>query len=129
VDLDSSAPAQIDVNGLPIDWELYYFGRTGLDANSDPDGDGLSLMYEYLAGLDPTVPVSFQFTGIQPTQQGTTLEWFSISNRVYALQRTSSLSTGFADIITNIVGTPPSNSFTDTNAQGFGPYFYRLRVQ
>src|SRR5262249_9691413 len=31
-----------DGNGLPDAWEIFWFGRTGIDPNADPDGDGAS---------------------------------------------------------------------------------------
>ncbi len=43
-----------DGDGLPDWWEVYYFGSTALwDGMGDPDGDGLSNRYEYLAGTSP----------------------------------------------------------------------------
>jgi alpha-tubulin suppressor-like RCC1 family protein len=39
---------------LPDWWQLQYFGQTGVDANGDSDGDGVSNFQEYLAGSDPT---------------------------------------------------------------------------
>jgi hypothetical protein len=45
-----------DGSGLPIWWQLQYFGTTGLDPFSfDPSGDGFTLLDAFLAGLDPTV--------------------------------------------------------------------------
>ena len=44
-----------DGSGLPIWWELLYFGQTGVDPNADPDGDGLTNLQEYILGTDPTV--------------------------------------------------------------------------
>ena len=44
-----------DGNGLPDWWEFKYFGRLGMDPNSDPNGDGHSLLYDYTNGLDPNV--------------------------------------------------------------------------
>ena len=43
-----------DGSGLPVAWELTYFGATGVDANADPDGDGVSNYQEFLDGTDPT---------------------------------------------------------------------------
>ena len=47
---------QSDTNGLPCWWELQYFGKTGVDPNADPDGDGLSNLQEYQWGTDPNNP-------------------------------------------------------------------------
>jgi hypothetical protein len=40
---------------LPIWWQLQNFGRTGLDPNSDPGGQGLSLLESYLEGAEPNL--------------------------------------------------------------------------
>jgi alpha-tubulin suppressor-like RCC1 family protein len=47
-------PAIYDINGLPIAWELQYFGQKGVNPNADPDGDGWSNWQEYLNGTNPT---------------------------------------------------------------------------
>jgi hypothetical protein len=43
-----------DGNGLPDWWELKYFGAIGQDPNSDPDGSGFPLIYDYIYGINPT---------------------------------------------------------------------------
>jgi hypothetical protein len=47
--------ADSDGNGLPDAWEIKYFGQTGLDPNSDLDGDGNTLLYDFQNGIDPNV--------------------------------------------------------------------------
>lgn len=44
-----------DGNGLPVWWQLKYFGTTGIDPYADPDGDGWNNLQEYQNGTDPTV--------------------------------------------------------------------------
>ena len=41
-------------NGLPVAWELAYFGTNGVNPNADPDADGVSNYQEYLDGTNPT---------------------------------------------------------------------------
>jgi hypothetical protein len=43
-----------DTNALADDWEMQYFGHTGVDPNADPDGDGLTNLQEFQLGTDPT---------------------------------------------------------------------------
>ena len=43
-----------DGGGLPDYWQLQYFGQLGMDSDSDPDGNGQSLLYDYQNGMDPT---------------------------------------------------------------------------
>ena len=44
----------------------------------------------------------------------------------YFLQRTANLASPFTLVATNIVGLAGTTSFTDTNAAGAGPSFYRV---
>ena len=129
VDLTVSTPIILDpLNGLPVDWELSYFGRTGIDPFADPDGDGMNNLAEYRAGTDPNSAASgLRFTEILPVKTGIELKWLSQDYKTYALQRSASLSSKFVDIQTGIAGTAPTNTFVDTTATG-GPYLYRLRM-
>ena len=65
VDTDDNSVADFledqDGNGLGDWWEIKYFGRTGLDPNSDPDGDGGSLLSDYQSQSDPNV-ISFSLS-------------------------------------------------------------------
>jgi hypothetical protein len=40
-------------NGLPDDWELFYFGYLGVDPNLDPDGEGFTNLQDYQNGNNP----------------------------------------------------------------------------
>jgi len=137
VDLEISIPClDSDGNGLPDCWEQAFFGRIGVDPNADPDQDGMSNLAEYLAGTDPSDPDSlFKFISIEPAStngpistNGVIITWSSTTNKLYSLQRSFDLLTGFADIKTNIAATPTTNSYQDTTATGIGPYFYRLKL-
>lgn len=46
--------ADTDADGLPDDWEKFYFDRSASGANDDPDGDGMKNLDEFRAGTDPT---------------------------------------------------------------------------
>ena len=126
----AATPQDSDGDGLPDWWEALYFGGNG-NPNADPDGDGMSNLAEYRAGTNPTDRNSvFAFIRILPDPAGgLSVEWSSISNRTYVLQRSTNLPGGFVDLQTGIQGTPPMNSVRDASAVDPGPYFYRLRVQ
>jgi hypothetical protein len=132
VDLQVAIPCiDSDGNGLCDWWELLFFGRLGVNPNADADGDGLSNLAEYRAGTDPIDPNSvFKFIDVtNDAAGGIRVEWSSVAGRVYTLQRSSSLLTGFTDLQQNIQATEPKNTYRDTNAAPPGPYFYRLRLQ
>jgi hypothetical protein len=130
VDLTVSLPVVLDFNGLPVDWELSHFGRTGIDPSTDPDGDGMSNLAEYRAGTDPNDPNSvFRFIEITPVQGGIRLGWLSANYKTYTLQRSSGPLGTYLDIQTGITAAAPTSTWLDATAPGSGPYFYRLRLE
>ncbi len=69
-----------DGSGLADWWELQYFHHLGLDPNSDPVGDGWTLLQDYEQGLNPTNFITPPaITGLTVTQtngqNGITLTW------------------------------------------------------
>jgi hypothetical protein len=56
--------------------------------------------------------------------------WQSVSNRAYFLERASRLAPAdFTLLATNLAGQPGATSYTDTQAVGSGPFFYRVGVE
>ena len=95
VQTDSFDPGSLAANGLPIPWLMENFGTTAVNTNRDADGDGLNVTQEYLAGTDPnganrSLRITSQFFVNAGT--GVTLQWTSVSNRVYHIEKTVSLS-------------------------------------
>ncbi len=77
-----------DGNGIPDYWELQYFhSTTGANPNSDPDGDGMSNLQEFIADTDPTNSASyFHIQSVTKNPDGTVgVSYQSSSNRVYTL--------------------------------------------
>ena len=112
--------------GLPSD---------GSADNRDSDGDGLINWQEYLAGTNPTNASSvFKITAGQARSGGQfVLRWLSVSNRLYDVLRGTNLAAGAGAFIpvpgaTNLAGTPPQNTWTDSVSPAPTRVFYRLRA-
>lgn len=103
---------------------------TGFSYALDRDSDGHTDWEESaITGTDATNPLSV-FRIIQGTSvSGTnfTLTWSSVTNRIYYVYKTTNLQDGFGLPVTNKTGTPPTNSYTDTNAI-LDSIFYRISV-
>ena len=112
-------------------WSMRYFGIPDADPTADPDHDGMTNLQEYLAGTNPTDSVSvLRFVNVRRDPQGgVSLQWASATNKSYSLLRAPNLLGSYTVLASNLLATPPSNSFHDTNAAGTGRSFYRLRVE
>jgi hypothetical protein len=112
--------------GLPSDGSGDYL---------DSDGDGLNNWQEYLAGTNPTNAGSvFKITGAQVLPGGQfVLRWLSVSNRFYDVMRATNPAMGSGAFVpvpgaTNLPGTPPQNTWTDSVSPASTRTFYRLSV-
>ncbi len=111
--------------GLPTDGSVDY---------ADLDGTGFNVYQDWIAGLNPTNALSvLAMLPPAPTNNpaGLVVGWQSVSNRTYFLQSSTNLGIqpAFSTIQSNIIGQPGTTTFTDTNAAGSGPFFYRVGVQ
>lgn len=145
VQTDTISPGALDADGsgLPIAWELTYFGTTGVNPNADPDHDGMSNYQEYLAGTDPNNPnsvfritaesVFFSSGGLGgpggSSEAIATLTWNSVPTRYYYIQTTPSLSSPvWTDSGLGLI-TPTSTSTVRDFADPDAPMrFYRVEA-
>lgn len=133
----AGTPTSGDVNGngIPDWWEQWYFGvQMGkvFDGNLDSDADGLSNAAEYKAGTDPTNAasvLSIEHTEVSASGNGFVVKWQSAPGKSYTIERSSDLTKGFTPVATRITSTPPENTYTDSNIDGVGPFFYRIKVE
>ena len=118
-------------NGVPDWWERVYFGGIGvITGSSDSDGDGMRDIDEFWAGTDPRNAASV-FRSLPPSvgAGGVVVRWSSVAGKLYSIEKAESLSTGFFELVRDIPGTPPVNSYQDVNPPGTKRVFYRVRVR
>jgi hypothetical protein len=106
-------------NGIPDAWEMEHFGSLGvMNDTSDWDLDGQPDRAEYWSGTHPKNAQShLRATQVMqaPGAGGFVVRWFSVSNKVYDLHRSTDLMSGaFVPVQTNLSATPSENSYTDT---------------
>ncbi len=114
-----------DNDGLPDDWELFYFENLDQEANDDPDHDGAGNLAEYHAGTNPNQATSvFRIT----TTNQTRLHWPNLPSRQPTVEFSDDLLNW--QTVTNpviIYPTPAVATWTDTNAVS-SQRFYRIQA-
>jgi hypothetical protein len=114
---DTLSPGPVGANGLPLAWQLEYFGNTNVNANADPDGDGFSNLQEYLAGTNPNDPNGrLRITAISAhaTGNSATLTWTSVPSRLYYVEERTNLTFGAwtTNVTLGVVSPDPGSTTT-----------------
>jgi uncharacterized repeat protein (TIGR01451 family) len=115
------------------EWWLVLHGLTnGFDAEAlaDQDVDGAWTWAEHVAGTDPTNKRSvFSVTGVVANvDTSIVLTWYSVSNKVYSVEKSLNAGASYSAIASNIPATPPVNVYTAQPPAAAACYF-RVRVE
>jgi hypothetical protein len=119
-------------HGTPIPWLMEY-GFTTNYANAellDPNGNGLEVWQDYLAGLDPLDTNSTFAAQLAPAQNPPQIVFNTVVGRTYRIEWAESLSGNWTILRDGIVGTGGDITFTDLrDLTGVGAMFYRVAVE
>ena len=125
---------QTNASGLFIAWlQQYGLPTDGSADATDPDTDGLTTWQEWRCQTNPTNALSalrLLSAAASRTNTNVTVTWQSVAGGNYFLERSVNLgaSPAFTALAMNILGQAGSTTYTDTNAPGAGPLFYRVGV-
>ena len=124
---------QPGTSGLFLGWLDHYGLPTDGSADFvDTDSDGLNNQQEWWSGTVPTNQLS-ALRMLTAAAAGTDLivRWESVAGAIYSLERSTNLAVSpcFRLLATNLVGQTGTTTYTDTNATGFSPLFYRVGVE
>jgi len=123
-------PGDVDLDGLPDWWEELYFTHY---TNCAPDGhgdlDGYDNEREYIAGTDPKDSSSYFKVSSRMGASQITLNWNSLTGRVYSIQHTRSLTSPFTNLVDGVTPTPPVNSYAAPIGAGQDSGFFKASVE
>lgn len=118
-------------DGIPNGWKQQY-GLNPLDpnlANEDLNGNGFTILQDYLAGTDPTNSSSaFRITAIAPVGTDIRIYFTSVSSNYYSLQRADFMGGAWTAIVTNIPGNNAIQWVKDIGAATRTSAVYRIEL-
>ncbi|MBN2164214.1 MAG: hypothetical protein JXR25_14020 [Pontiellaceae bacterium] len=119
----------LDGDELPDWWETqYYSGATNAHPSAICANGVNTVLDAYVAGFDPTDPAAgFNVGLITNVPSGFVLNWVSVTDRLYSVWWSGSLTNAFVPLSTNI--TYPQESYTDAVHSAETQGYYRLKVE
>ncbi len=121
-------------DGIDDAWQVQYFGQNNLNARpgADPDGDGQTNLFEYVAGTIPTDTTSKFRLSISNVVGQTNQRALQFSprfpSRTYTPEGRSLVDSGTFLAVTGLVtDAATTRTVIDTNATG-GTKFYRVKI-
>ena len=112
-------------NGVDDDWQELYFPGQSFSRNADPDGDGFSNLFEFLAGSSPVDGGDFIRTSLIQEGGAWRLEWSSAPQRTYIVESSEDLTAWTPVATVTAMGSHCSHSLG--GALGTARYF-RLQI-
>jgi hypothetical protein len=138
---ESEDQRDIDGNGIPDAWEIYYFGGINVRSSYDDfEPDGVSNFHEYIAGTDPTDAESRPLLGIRTTDDKVEVYFLTIEaygagylgkSRFYTLESRPDLVLGAWEEIptaTNIIARNQTFTYLESSSDS-NMCFYRIVIR
>lgn len=120
--------ADSDSDGIPDSWESQFGlnGNSAGDAALDPDKDGMTNGQEYVAGTDPTDPLSLLKLDVQEAASGVNLLFTAVSNRTYTVQFKDALDAGSWTRLSDVSAAPQTITASVPDSGAVTNRFYRV---
>jgi len=119
-----------DGDGMPDYWEQGFglSSTDGSDRDLDLDGDSMSNWREYVAGTDPTDPLSYLRVDRLTLANAARMEFVAVSNLTYTVEFTDTLGVALWNKLVDIPAYPTNRVETVDDPDGTPNRFYRLVV-
>ena len=130
LELDVTVVRDLDTNsnGLPDDWEQFYFTNLTQTASADFDGDGASNEHEFLAGTNPTKAASvFRVDSFQHAGGQSELRWPNLPGRRFEIDFSADLAT-WQTITNPTLRFPSATKAVWSEITNAPARFYRVRA-